>query len=391
VHILIAHNNYAKFSGEEHAVHSMAEILIFFGHQISWLQQSSADIGDSITKKIGAFFSGIYSIESKKQIEHIVNTENIDLVQIQNLYPFLSSSILLAVKKKKVPVVMRCPNYRLFCPNGLHFTNNEICERCLYGKEWNCILHNCEGNRFKSLGYSLRNVFARMSGMIKNNVDVFLVLSEFQKKRFLDGGIPADRIEILPNIAPVIDNAENNRYNGDTISFVGRVSPEKGVSQFINAARKLSQYRFSLAGSTNAMPDVKKNAPSNIRFMGFLSGNDLNAFYLESRIIVFPSIWFEGFPNVVATAMAYGKPVIASRIGALPEIVDDGVTGLLFEPGSTADLIEKIEYLWNRPNLCKEMGQAGLKKAKTKYSKQKYYNRLMSVYEKARNLNNKRI
>ena len=111
----------------------------------------------------------------------------------------------------------------------------------------------------------------------------------------------------------------------------------------------------------------------------------MDDFYAKSRMLVFPSKWFEGFPNVIATAMAHGKPVVASRIGAIPEIVDDGVTGLLFKPGDVRDLVEKIEYLWDRPDICREMGREGLQKVKKAYSDEVFYTRLEEIYDKALN------
>ena len=112
--------------------------------------------------------------------------------------------------------------------------------------------------------------------MILDNVTIFIVLSEFQKQRFIAGGIPEDRIEILPNIAPKMDEIESSNSEGDAISFVGRVSPEKGILEFLDAARKLPKYRFVVAGSTDAMPEVTKLAPSNVEFRGFLRGKELD-------------------------------------------------------------------------------------------------------------------
>jgi glycosyltransferase involved in cell wall biosynthesis len=386
VHIVIAHNDYGGFSGEEHAIESMAEVLASNGHKITWFRRSSADIGGSLIKRMGAIFSGVYSLQSRKRVAQILDDEEIDLVQVQNLYPFLSPSVLVPCKERGIPVVMRCPNYRLFCPNGLHLSHGEICERCLGGKEWYCVLRNCEKDLSKSIGYALRHVTARVTGMIVNNVTIFVLLSEFQKKRFIAGGIDSDRIEILPNIAAVEESSSHHSVYGDSISFFGRVSPEKGITEFIEAACALPEYSFSVAGNVKSMFDVKTQAPSNVSFLGFLPGNELNEFFQRSRMLVFPSIWFEGFPNGIARAMAHGKAVIASRIGALPEIVDDGVTGLLFEPGNVNDLADKIDYLWNRPELCQEMGRAGMEKAKREYSEERYYERLMAIYEKARDI-----
>lgn len=382
MNILIAHNDYAKFSGEENAVRVMSEVLAANGHTIHWFRRTSADIGNSLPRQIHALFSGIYSIRSRNCIETMLDSQDIDIVQVQNLYPFLSPSILPACRKRNIPVVMRCPNYRLFCPNGLHLLNGKVCERCLGGREWNCILHNCEASLPKSIGYAARNAFARKTRMILDNITVFIVLSEFQKRRFMDGGIPKERLSILPNVSQAGVAVETGRP-GNLVTFAGRVSPEKGIHEFIEAARRLPGLSFAVAGDTTALPDIESGAPGNVDFRGFLEGDAFRAIYRDSRILVFPSKWFEGFPNVIALAMAFGKPVIAARIGAVPEIVEDGVTGLLFEPGNGAELAEKIDYLWNRPDLCRQMGRAGTEKAQREYSESRYYETLMGIYSKA--------
>ena len=385
MHILLVHNDYARFSGEENAVENIAKLLEAHGHRLSWLRRTSSKIGDSTVNKIQALFSGIYSFDARKEMSRILNGEQIDLIQVQNLYPFISPSVLPECRKRGIPVVMRCPNYRLFCPNGLHLTHGKVCDRCLGGKEWNCVLQNCEENILKSTGYAVRNATARITGMIRNNVTTFVVLSKFQKQRFINGGIPSDRIGILPNIAPLVQIPDNADV-GETVSFVGRVSKEKGIDEFLAASRRLDHLLFTIVGSTEGMPCIRSEASSNVSIPGFLTGSALDDLFNTSRILVFPSKWFEGFPNVIAKAMAHRKPVIAARIGAIPEIVEDGVTGLLFEPGNATDLAEKIEYLWNQPDLCRKMGQAGLEKARREYSQENFYQRLINIYENARSI-----
>jgi glycosyltransferase involved in cell wall biosynthesis len=384
--VLIAHNDYGKFSGEEQAVETAAGVLAENGHEVRWLRESSAGIEGSLSGKIDAFFSAFYSPGARRKMAGLLDRFPIDLVHVQNLYPFLSPSILIPCRQRGIPVVMRCPNYRLFCPYGLHLSKGEVCERCLGGREWHCILRNCAGEPAKSLGYALRNAFARVSGMIKDNVSVFVVLSEFQKRRFVQGGIPAERIEILPNIAPRVDADLEADGRGDAVSFIGRMSPEKGVATFLEAAEKLGHLKFQVAGEQRAGYDAGVAIPGNLSILGFLSGAALDRVFRSTRILVFPSICFEGFPNAVAQAMAYGIPVVASRLGAVPEIVEDGVTGLLFEPGDALDLAEKIDHLWRRPELCRQMGRAGREKALREYSKERFYERLMAIYDKARKI-----
>lgn len=381
--VLLAHNDYGQFSGEEAAVENIATVLQANGHEVHWLRPSSAEIGVSVRKKIGSFFSGIYSLSSRRDMARLLDRNGFDLVQVQNLYPFLSTSILPACRKRNLPVVMRCPNYRLFCPSGLHLREGRVCEDCLHGsREWHCVKHNCEGDVFKSLGYAARNAFARVTGMIRANVTVFVVLSEFQRQRFVEGGIPPNQIEILPNTARMpADSGDSSE--GSYVAFVGRVSEEKGIREILEAAKRLPDVRFRVAGSTNVLPGIEQQAPDNLEFLGFLSGADLDDFYKGARMLVSPSKWFEGFPNTIAQAMAYAKPVVATRIGAAPEIVEDEVTGLLAGPGDAVDLAEKIRYLWERPEACAAMGANGWRKAHCEYSEEQFYQKLMAIYAKA--------
>lgn len=381
--VVLAHNDYGRFSGEENAVETMASVLSDHGHEVKWLRKSSVVIGDSLTQKTRALFSGLYSSWARKRMNRMIADEHPDLIQVQNLYPFLSPSILEVCKENGLPVVMRCPNYRIFCPTGLHLHRGKVCERCLNGyKEWSCIVQNCEGAIFKSIGYAARNAFARISGMIMKNVDVFIVLSNFQKEKFVARGIPVQRVAILPNIVP-LELSKRPWGPGEFIAFVGRVSEEKGIMDFLAAAARMPEYRFRVAGSTDSMPDIERRAPSNVTFTGFLIGKELDEFFESSRILVFPGRCYEGFPNVIAKAMAHKKPVVASRIGAIPEIVQDQKTGLLFEPGNPDDLVDKLELLVENSSLCRSLGEAGLCKAEKEYSAERYYEILMGIYQKA--------
>lgn len=380
--VLMAHNEYARPSGEEHAVQAIADLLGQRGHDVRWFLRSSSDIHAARFGQVRAFFSGIYSIRSRLEMGRILDREKMDIVQVQNLYPLLSASVLLACRKRGVPVVMRCPNYRLFCPTGLHLSRGRICKRCVGGRVWWCVLRNCEGGLLKSIGYAVRTAAAGLTGMIVDNVNVFVVLSQFQRQRFIAGGIDPDRVEVLPNMVNTPPGEQETR--GDTIAFVGRLSPEKGIEDFVKAARALPDCKFAVAGETSRMPDLVLRAPRNVEFHGFIEGRKLDDFFRNARFLVFPSVWYEGFPNGVARAMGLRKPVIASRLGALPEIVDDGATGLLFEPGNADDLVEKIMHLWTHPDECRAMGRAGYEKVKREYSPDRCYRKLLAIYEKAR-------
>lgn len=381
--ILIVHNEYGSISGEEHAAQEIADLLKDNGHEVFWFKRSSAGLADSVMGKIKAFFTGIYNPFAAKSLAKTIDKVRPDIIQIQNLYPLISSSIFKPIRKRMIPVVMRCPNYRLFCPNGLHLCNQKICERCLgFGKELWCILKNCENNIFKSTGYALRNAFARITKIIINNVDMFIVQTEFQKKKFIERGIASERIGIVPGVIP-LSSLQDDIELGDLVTYIGRISLEKGIEDFLGAARLMPEIPFAIAGKNNIMPDIHNNHPLNVKWLGFLQSEELTNLYQKSRIIVIPSRWYEGFPNVALQAMAQARPIVAARIGALSSIIDDNKNGLLFEPGDKQELANKIQYLWNQRQLCHELGQAARNKVRHEYSPKKCYEALINVYNKA--------
>jgi glycosyltransferase involved in cell wall biosynthesis len=381
--VLFVHNDYGKWSGEEASAEALAKLLTDHGHQVSWFRRSSRDLYSSLNSKANAFLAGIHNPFAARDIAHMLDEVGPDIVQVQNLYPLLSPSILGPIRKRGIPIVMRCPNYRLFCPNGRNFTKGHVCERCTsWGRELWCVLNNCEGNFFKSMGYSLRNAWARLTRRIIDGVDIFIVQTHFQKTKFVKNGLSPKSIEILPGMVPSIDSGDSTKI-GDSVVYIGRISEEKGIGALLRAAEITPRIPYSIAGVCTTASQYKESAANNVRWLGFLKGEALLDLYRSARFVVIPSIWYEGFPNVITRAMTMRKPVISSMIGGIPEIIDNGITGLLCEPNNAKDLAEKIQYLWNRPQLCKQMGQAGREKALRDYSPDKCYERVIAIYQKA--------
>lgn len=381
--ILFVHNSYSDQtpSGEEHASRELAALLTEHGHEVRWFKRSSDELRSSMAGPIKAFFTGIYNPYSAKSLDKVLAEYHPDIVQVQNVYPLLSSSIFKPLKRRGIPVVMRCPNYRLFCPNGLCLNKRgEVCEKCFGGKEWNCVFNNCENNFFKSLGYSIRNAYSRISRNIINGVDVFIVQSEFQKQKFIQQGILSEKITILPGICPEIENIDLPPI-GEYVSFVGRVSEEKGIHEFIEAARNLPSIPFMVAGSIDKNFIIPQNLPSNVKFVGFLKGDDLNKFYLKSRIIVVPSKWYEGFPNVITRGMLLKRPIITTNIGAMPSIIDNDVHGILIEPNNSKELELAVKTLYSDIDKCREYGEQGYTKARNLYSRESIYQILIGAYK----------
>ena len=381
--ILLVHNAYGKFSGEEAVLRDNKKLLTMRGYEVLSYERSSAEIDLIKFGAIKAFFSGIYNPWSRRKFKNLINEAKPDVIHIHNLFPFVSPSILPEAKRANVPVVMTVHNYRLVCPAGLHFAHGVICERCCSGQEYYCILNNCENSIGKSLGYAARNWWARKRRYYFDNVSMFACLTEFQKNRLIKAGFESERIKILPNMVQAPTDSDATGSNLEYVGYAGRLSPEKGISVLVKAASLCRDIPFTAAGAYDKIPDLSSQVPENFTLLGHCDRRDLLKFYSKAKIIVLPSVWFEGFPTILVEAMLLGKAIVCSDIGGLSEIVDDGVTGLLVKPGDADELAQKIRYLWDNPDLCMRMGEAGREKAQREYSEEKYYTRLMDIYQKA--------
>jgi glycosyltransferase involved in cell wall biosynthesis len=386
VHILLVHNAYGKVSGEEIVVESIRALLEENGHRVSTFFRGSDELEGKTLGQAKAFFTGIYNVTSKLEMRRRLREDRPDVVHVHNLFPLISPSVLGECRRAGVPVVMTVHNYRLVCPNGLHLLNGQVCEKCVGGREYQCALNRCEGGRLKSLGYAIRNTVARKFRMFRDNVTMYAALTDFQRRRLIVAGFPADRIVVIPNMVKDVPVAANDVGPGDYVGYIGRISHEKGIPTLLAAAAALPHVKFRAAGETSRMPHFVAQAPSNFEFVGHLNPKQLFDFYRQSRMIVLTSTCFEGFPTVLVEAMLHGKPVVCSQIGGLPEIVDNGRTGLLFTPGNPGDLATKIETIWSAGELARQMGQSGHQKATEQYNKVQYYSKLMSTYASARSL-----
>ena len=176
--ILIVHNNYGKYSGEEAVVDKMATMLQEHGHKVCFYRMTSEGSRDSLGGKIMGFFSGIYSRSGVRGMREALEKEKPDVVNVHNLYPFISPAALFECRKAGVPVVMTVHNFRLICPTGLFMRDGRPCETCLQkGNEWSCIRYNCEHSMLKSTGYALRNAYARWTGAYKKCVSAFACIT----------------------------------------------------------------------------------------------------------------------------------------------------------------------------------------------------------------------
>ena len=372
----------APFGGDAVVVGATMRLLTQHGHQPKLVLKSSKDLGNSVAGRLRAFWSGIYNISAFHEMLRLLEEDRPDVVHVHGVYPMFSPSILVACRRVNVPVVMTIHDQRLTCPTGFHLYRGRVCEECVGGHEYRCVLKNCRDNIPESFAYALRSAIAKRFRLFHNNVALLIVMTPFGKDKLLQSGFREEQIVIVPN--PTSGGAvASSRLHGNYVAFAGRLNREKGIDVLLAAAGQAPDIPFKIAGDGPLMAEMRGKAPRNVDFLGRLTPDQLPEFYRQARVLVVPSLCFETFGMVAVEAMACGVPVIASRIGSLPYVVDEGINGTLFEPGDAVALLHEIRQLWEHPDLAYQMGRAARRKVMAEYSEDAYYRHLMSVYEMA--------
>lgn len=378
--ILLVHNDYGKYSGEEAVVDKMAKIFSDLGHEVAQLRMSTADSRDSLKGKISVFTSGLHSYEGIKAMREALEREKPDVVNVHNVFPFISPAALRECKRAGVPVVMTVHNYRLICPTGLFMRNGRPCEICLQnGNEWSCVRYNCENSTLKSVAYAARNAIARRKRHFMDCVDCFACITDFQRQKLIDAGFPANKITVIPNAIELTSSPESlpSAASSPYVAFCGRLSAEKGIDLILQAARNLPHIQFKLAGATGD-PALVENLPENVTLLGYVKGKDLEEFYRNSQFVIMASRCYEGFPMAILEAAKYGKPAIVPDHGGFTEIIksltndpDKETTNhspLLFTPGDADSLTYRIDSLMQHPDQAERLGNLAFENLKKLYT-----------------------
>ena len=389
--ILIVHNAYGKYSGEEAVVESIKRVLEKHHHEVRVFQRLSEEILNSFLGKAKGFIAGIYSRSGVLGLRKALHEFKPDVVNVHNLFPLISPAALFECKKVGVPVIMTVHNYRLICPTGLFMRQKQPCELCLEkGHEWNCIRYNCENSWGKSVGYAFRNYVARKSKAFMECVDIFSCITEFQRTKLIAAGFPKEKIYVNPNFYDIVSTQIPTYGQGEYVGYCGRLSEEKGLDLIFQAASDYPNIPFRFAGTGNTSELLRK-APNNCSFLGHLSGNDLNQFIRHARFMVLASKCYEGFPMAILEAAANGKTCIAPNHGGFCEIIGQGSTaiGKLFEPGNAKELSSMIDTLWHESEMNVQLAQMAYNKVAHEYSSNQYYNRFTEIYSQALKLRQK--
>ena len=388
--ILLVHSYYQQPGGEDVVFEAEKKILKDAGHQVF-----SYSISNNLLKKenrLKIICKLFWNQQTYKKLRGLISKVRPDVVHFHNIFPLMSPSAYYACAAEKIPVVQSLHNPRLMCPAGSFYRAGCECTKCL-GKAfaWPGIYYKCYHNSYlQTTGLASMVFFHRLIHTWQNRVGLYIVFTNFYKKLFIQGGIPANKIVIKSH--SIQPDPGQRTSNGQYALFIGRLDPEKGIRTLIKAWERIGnskkKYLLFIRGDGRLKAEIeqfiKKNHVDSVRFINRLNSKELMKLIKNSCFLIWPSNgYFETFGLVAAEAFACGVPVIAAKTGILANFITDKQTGLYFQPGDPIDLANKIEWLFQNPEKCVQMGKNARKIFEKKYTSEKNLDMLIKIYKRA--------
>jgi len=385
--VLVAHNFYQQPGGEDQVFHSELALLEQRGHKPVKFEMHNDDVHGM--GKLALLGATVWHRAAATRVRELVREHKIDIVHFHNTFPLMSPAVYAAARDEGAAVVQTLHNFRLLCPGANLYRNGKVCEQCV-GKALPLggVIHKCyRDNRGASLATAVMLTTHRALGTWQSGVDAYITPTRFARDKFIEGGLPADKIIVKPNfVDPDPGFAESGGAGGYAI-FVGRLSHEKGLDTLLSAWSHLrGEVKLKIVGDGPLAEDVKAAAArdASIEWLGHRGMDEVMELIGDAALLIMPSNCYETFGRVAIEAFAKGTPVIASNHGAPADVVDEGRTGLRFTPGDGADLAKKVRHLLADGAPRAEMRTEVRREFESKYTGAANYEMLLSIYQKAR-------
>jgi glycosyltransferase involved in cell wall biosynthesis len=328
----------------------------------------------------------LYNQQTGRLFAQFLQRRQPSLIHAHNIYGGLTSAVCDAAKGAGIPMVMTLHDYKLLCPAYLMLTNGQVCNACRPGAYLHCVTRRChKANRAYSLIYALESYLTHW-GKKYAAIRYFICPSQFMRQKVLEAGVAEARAVYLPNAVDVT-RFEPSVIPGDYLLYVGRLSQEKGLATLLAALQPLA-IPLAIVGEGPLRAEleafvVRQGMADRVGFHGHQSGEALQRLFQHAAGVVIPSEWYENAPMTVLEAFAYGKAVIGTRIGGIPEMIAPGQTGFLVTPGAPEELREALHTLWARPRERCAMGRAAREVVTTRFSPQHHLEALVALYQQA--------
>ncbi|MBP9147903.1 MAG: glycosyltransferase [Rhodoferax sp.] len=375
--VLLAHNVYQQAGGEDAVVQAEIDMLRQRGHAVELFSRHN-DLVRTLPALTVAMQT-MWSHQSSQDFERLIQTFQPDVVHVHNTLAMISPSIYWVANRFRIPVVQTLHNFRLLCPQGNLFREGLVCEDCLGRLPWRGAMRACYRESVaQTTVLAGMLMFHRAIGTWQHKITRYIALNEFCRAKFIEGGLPPEKLLTKPNFVNFPVSVSTAR---DGFLFVGRLSHLKGVGVLADAVNELTSPSIRVAG-TGPDAGLLQNQVG-IELLGPIGLTEVRVEMTRATALILPSVCYDSFPRTLVEAFACGLPVIASRMGSLPELIQDGVTGLLFESGNAFDLAEKMRWAQTHPDVLAKMGQNARRQFDLHYSEEENYRQLMSIYKEA--------
>ncbi|MCL5263753.1 MAG: glycosyltransferase family 4 protein [Chloroflexi bacterium] len=330
----------------------------------------------------------LYSLEAKAKISALIERTCPDVAHIHNIYHQISPSILPVLHRKGIPVVQTVHDFKLVCPGYSFFAQSKVCEICKSGNFLRAIQKKCVKNSRAATALAVfETYFHRWLRIYDRNIQLFITPSAFSRNKLIEYGVEVNRVVHIP---PPVDLAEYapRLVAGDYALYFGRLVRFKGLMTLLKAMKGLRGLSLVIAGEGEMKDEIERTIAhdglDNVRLVGYVGGDGLKETIQRAKFVVVPSECYENAPFAIFESFALGKAVVGSRIGGIPELIDEGTDGLLFTPGDVDDLHGRLAYLLDHPKACASMGRNGRNKLQMRFSLEKHYDRLENIYSNLR-------
>lgn len=379
--VLIVQNHCVGFGGDDVVVANESALLASKGHEVSLWTLSNNEL-KGMVRVFDAAWHLAYNRATRDALARHIAGFRPDVMHCHNLFPRITLSAYDAAAQCGVPVVQTLHDFRsVCCANAFLYRDGKVCERCVEGSPyWGAWFRCHRGSRLGSLFVAHALDVHRRAGTLQRKVQRFIALSQASRCKFIEAGLPPQRVVIKPNFT--VDPGRPPQLVRDGALFVGRLSPEKGITTLAEAWKHID-YPLDVLGTGPSAQTLRHMASGTVILHGHRSAAEVTLAMRRACFLVMPSLWLEGFPMVIAEAFANGLPIVASRIGTLAETINDGITGLHFRAGDAADLARKVEWAITHPECMAEMGTAARKRFEKLYGAEPNYRLLMRIYEQA--------
>lgn len=388
--VLQVHNFYRIKGGECGVVELENKLLTEAGHEVVPYYKNSQHIDRlSVIKRIRSFLDIPYNQEIYQDVIERFSHDKPDVAHVHNVFPLISPSVYSALYDLGIPIVQTVHNFRFLCPNGVFFTDGNICEECQEKGYFSAVRKKCVRNNY-GVSALYASAVSRLwkSGVMPGYFGQLIALNRFFAKKLSEAGIPEEKISICGNFITPLDFKPVDKQ--PYILYLGRLSPEKGIQTLLEAMALNGDVTLKIAGSgpdeSFLCHEVERRFKGRVHLLGHVSGDEKNMLIAQAQCMIVPSEWYENFPISVVEAMSFGTPVIASDTGGLSDMVKHNETGLLFTPGDSEQLAGCIHKMLSNPEKLIEMSERAREYAKVEFGAKLHLGRLLDIYQRAMNM-----